>query len=415
MVDRIVRTYLVITGLFNLAMSLIWGINTLFLMDAGLDIFEVMLVNAAYTVGAVVFEVPTGVVADTVGRRISLLLSFGTLFVATLLYVTIAWRGWGFGAFCAASVLIGLGYTFLSGALEAWLVDALKAAGHEGPLEPIFARGQTVFGVAMLIGSVSGGLLGQAHLYLPYLVRAGIVVPLFVVTWRSMVELGFTPRALELRRVPAEMRRVFGEGMKRGVRHPVLRWMVWTTFVSTSFGIFGYYSWQRYFLDLLGHELVWVSGLISAAFALSGIVGNRLVKRIAVRLPSRTGYLAVMISLQAAMIVACGLAGSFAVAVGCYLVYAVVMGASTPVKQAYLNAHIPSEHRATLLSLDSFYGSIGGTIGQSGWGWYSRERTIAGAWVRAGVCLVLGVPFFLLARRADRRTTGGAAPADRFG
>jgi MFS family permease len=229
-----------------------------------------------------------------------------------------------------------------------------------------------------------------------------------------MVELGFTPRALALRRVPAEMRRVFGEGMKRGVRHPVLRWMVWTTFVSSSFGIFGYYSWQRYFLDLLGRELVWVSGLVSAGFALSGIVGNRLIKRISSRLPSRTGYLAVAASAQALLIVVCGVAGSFAAAVGCYLAYALVVGATSPVKQAYLNAHIPSEHRATLLSLDSFYGSVGGTLGQSGWGWYSRERTIAAAWVRAGACLVVGVPLYLLARRADRRTSAGEAAADRF-
>src|SRR2546429_6681166 len=55
-------------------MSLIWGIDTLFKMGAGLDIQQVLLTNAAFTLGSMVFEVPTGVVADTVGRRVSLLL-----------------------------------------------------------------------------------------------------------------------------------------------------------------------------------------------------------------------------------------------------------------------------------------------------------------------------------------------------
>jgi hypothetical protein len=56
----IVRTYLAVSGLFTLAASVIWGVNALFLLDAGLDIFEVFLVNAAFTAGLVVFEIPPG-------------------------------------------------------------------------------------------------------------------------------------------------------------------------------------------------------------------------------------------------------------------------------------------------------------------------------------------------------------------
>src|SRR2546422_5548981 len=101
---RIIRTYFAITFLFNLAMSLIWGVDTLFKLGAGLDIFHVMLTNAAFTAGSMVFEIPTGVVADTVGRRASLLLCLATLFVTTLLYVAAAWRGWGFWAFADLGV-----------------------------------------------------------------------------------------------------------------------------------------------------------------------------------------------------------------------------------------------------------------------------------------------------------------------
>src|SRR5256885_16647214 len=81
---RVIRSYLVISGLFTLSASLIWGINTLFLLDAGLSIFEVFLANAAFTAAMALFEIPTGVVADTAGRRISFLLSEATLAVGTL-------------------------------------------------------------------------------------------------------------------------------------------------------------------------------------------------------------------------------------------------------------------------------------------------------------------------------------------
>src|SRR2546425_5727704 len=154
-------------------MSLIWGIDTLFKLHAGLDIFQVMLTNAAFTLGNVLFEIPTGVVADTLGRRVSLLLCLVTLFATTLLYVAIAREGWGFWPFMWVSVFLGLGYTFYTGAVDAWLVDALKATGYTGPLESVFARGQMVFGAAMLLGTLSGGALGQMNLALPYLVRAG--------------------------------------------------------------------------------------------------------------------------------------------------------------------------------------------------------------------------------------------------
>src|SRR5919205_1290493 len=81
------RTYLTLTLLTTLAASFIWGVNTLFLLNAGLDNTEAFTANAFFTVGQVLFEVPTGVVADTRGRRFSFLLGAATLLLSTLLYL----------------------------------------------------------------------------------------------------------------------------------------------------------------------------------------------------------------------------------------------------------------------------------------------------------------------------------------
>jgi len=408
--SRIIRTYFAITGLFNLAMSLIWGIDTLFKMGAGLDIQQVLLTNAAFTLGSMIFEIPTGVVADTLGRRVSLLLCLVTLFTTTLLYVASAWRGWGFWAFVWISVFLGLGFTFYTGAVDAWLVDALKATGYTEPLEPVFAKGQMFFGAGMLVGTIGGGLLGQIHLYIPYVVRAAIVVPLFALAWYAMPELGYTPRALELKRVPVEMRRVFVEGMEYGLHHPVVRPVMLASLVSMSFMIFGFYSWQRYFLDLLGRDLVWVDGLISSLLGLSLIAGNALVAPLSRLVRSRTGLLMLSVVVQAAMATACGMVGRgvgspdrFYVVVALYLVYGLAVGVAMPVKQAYLNAHIPSAQRATIISLDSMFANVGGVLGQSGWGWLARVRSIGEAWAWSGVTLLFGLPLYRLARRNDRR------------
>ncbi len=132
---RVQQTYLVLTLLNTLAASFIWGVNTLFLLDAGLDNAEAFAANAFFALGQVIFEVPTGVVADTRGRRFSYLLGAATLLLSTLLYL-LMWQVhaplWGWAI---ASILLGLGFTFFSGATEAWLVDALNATGFTGHLE----------------------------------------------------------------------------------------------------------------------------------------------------------------------------------------------------------------------------------------------------------------------------------------
>src|SRR3972149_9384873 len=127
--QSIQAVYLILTLLNTLATSLIWGINTLFLLGAGLSNAEAFLANAFFTAGQVLFEVPTGIVADLKGRRASYLLGTVTLSLATLLYF-FAWTMHApFWIWAATSVLLGLGYTFFSGATEAWLVDATGYAG----------------------------------------------------------------------------------------------------------------------------------------------------------------------------------------------------------------------------------------------------------------------------------------------
>src|SRR2546423_3266911 len=189
------RTYLVLMLGNTLAASLIWGINTIFLLDAGLSNLEAFAANAFFTAGMVLFEVPTGIVADTVGRRASYLLGTLTLAASTLLYVLL-WRIEApFWAWAVVSILIGLGFTFFSGAVEAWLVDAPTANGFTGELETVFGRGQVVTGVAMLGGSVVGGLIAQqTSLGVPFVLRGLILVAMFVVAVRLMHDVGFSPQ-----------------------------------------------------------------------------------------------------------------------------------------------------------------------------------------------------------------------------
>src|SRR4029077_4507596 len=116
---------------------------------------------------------------------------------------------------------------------------------------------------------------------------------------------------LQLRRVPTELRRVFVEGLRYGLSNPVVRPVMFASFVSMSFMIFGFDSCERYSLDLLGRNLVWVDGVISALVGLSLIVGNALVAPLSRVVRTRTGLLMVSVAAQALLAVAWGVVHKF--------------------------------------------------------------------------------------------------------
>ncbi len=404
---RVIRSYLVISGLFTLSASLIWGINTLFLLHAGLTIFEVFVANAAFTAAMALFEIPTGVVADTRGRRISFLLSEATLAVGTLAYVGVAAIHGGLLPFCAAGVILGLGYTFYSGAVEAWLVDALKATGYQHELDGVFAKASIVSSIAMIAGTVGGGLLGQVNLSFPYLMRTALVLIAFAVGFRTMHEIGFTPRTLRLQGIVGEMRKVARAGITFGWRAPAVRLLVMESFLTWGFFSWAWYAWQPYFLELYGHDAIWLSGLIAALFAVAGIAGNALVGRLAKPGRRRTTILLGAAAASTATMVATGAIRSFWITVPVFLLGAVAGGLLQPVRQTYLHASIPTSERATLVSFDSLMGSLGSVGGQTGLGYLSQERSVPVGFVVGGLATILALPIFGRLRALNE-------PADRI-
>jgi len=403
---RILAGYFTLAGLYTLSAALIWGVNTLFLLDAGLSFFEVFVANAAFSAGMVVFEVPTGVVADTLGRRVSFLLSVSVLAATTLLYVALAQVGAGVVAFALVSVLMGLGFTFYSGATEAWLVDALRATGYEGGLDHVFARGQQVTGAAMLVGTIAGGLLGQLDLSVPYLVRAVLLLAVFVVAYVVMYDLGFTPRRVPAAELPGEVARNARAGVEFGWRQRSLRLLMLASAVQVGFFTWGFYAAQPYLLDLLDSDAVWIAGLVAAGIALSTIAGNEVVRVASRYCGRRTTLLLAAGFVETCAAVAMGLAGSFWVALPALLLVTASLGVTSPVRSAYLHQVVSSEQRATVASFDSMVSSAGGIGGQVGLGALGEARSVGSAFVVGGLATAAALP--LLARL---RKLGGPADA----
>ena len=396
---RAITGYYVLSGLYTLSAAAIWGVNTLFLLDAGLSFFEVFVANGAFSLGTVLFEVPTGVVADTLGRRFSFLLSVSVLAASTVLYVGLAQVDAGIVAFALASVLMALGFTFYSGAMEAWLVDALNATGYRGLLDRVFARAQQVTGAAMLVGTVGGGLLGQIDLSIPYLVRAGLLLAVFALAYAVMHDVGFTPERLTAREVPARVAANARVGVAFGWSQRPLRLLMLASAVQFGFYTWAFYASQPYLLDLLSSDAIWVAGLVAAGIAASTMAGNEVVDYVSRFCGRRTTLLLGAGALQVAAAIAVGLAGSFWIALVALFVLTAGMGVTSPVRQSYLHQLVSSEHRATVASFDSMVSSAGGVGGQVGLGALGEARSVASAFVVGGAATAAALPLLLAIRR----------------
>ena len=408
------RTYYLIAGVYTLSASLIWGVNTMFLLGAGLSLMQAFLANAIFTGSMALFEVPTGIVADTRGRRASFLLSVSFLIVGTLAYVAVGEYGGGMTGIVVASIVLGLGYTFYSGAVEAWLVDALKSTGYADPVDRVLARGSAISSIAMLIGSVSGGLLGAIHLSVPYLVRSGLLLAAFAIGYRAMHDNGFTVRAVRWGDVPKEMARVGQDSLKFGWREPHARLAILAGAMPAIVIAWGYHAWQPYFLQLLGMTDVRVLGVIAAAISLAMAGGSWLVERLTRFCGHRTTLLIGAAVVFAATTLGVGLTTSFGIAVGLYLVSMAAVGVFTPVCQAYLHAVIPSEQRATVLSLNSLVASAGSMGGQAGLGWLAASRSLGTGYVAGGIAAAFAIPWILAMRRIGGTPDRVKGTASRF-
>ena len=404
------RTYLVLLLGNTLAASLIWGINTIFLLDAGLSNLEAFSANAFFTAGMVIFEVPTGIVADTAGRRRSFLVGTVTLSISTLLYVLLWQIEAGFLWWAIVSVLIGLGFTFFSGATEAWLVDALTATGFTGDLESVFGRGQVVTGAAMLTGSVAGGFIAQrVGLGAPFVLRGAILILMFAVAFRMMHDIGFTPRKGAA--LGTEVRQLASATVEHGWRVPAVKWLMVQGIFVGGVGIYAFYALQPYLLELYGDpDAYQIAGLVAAIVAGAQILGGIAAPAIRRMFHRRTSAMLITSITAVATLALIGVVDSFYAVVGLIVVWALLSAASRPIRQAYLNGLIPSNERASILSFDSMMASAGGVgiqpvLGRAADVWGYGSSYVIGAAISA-----LSIPFIALSRKENAAADTIVAP-----
>ena len=265
----------------TLAASFIWGINTIFLLDAGLSNLEAFAANAFFTAGMVLFEVPTGIVADTVGRRASYLL--GTRDADRLdppLRAAVADRGAVLGSgrssrCCSAS------------ASPSSPARSRPGSSTRSPPPASAARSRRCSGAGRSSAARRCCPARSPEASSPsrpaWACRscsAGVVlVVMFVVAFRLMHDVGFTPE--KGGRPLAEMRKIAADSIEYGWRVPAVKWLMVESLFTGGVGVYAFYALQPYLLELYGDPQAYqVAGLVAAIVAGAQIVGGIAAPRI---------------------------------------------------------------------------------------------------------------------------------------
>jgi MFS family permease len=397
---RTERTYYLVFGLYSLWAWFVAPIYPLFLASRGLDPFEVNLVLATYLIVICFFEVPTGAAADRLGRKASFVFSCLVRAFAFALYAVAD----DFLDCVVAEVVDGVGTTLASGALDAWAIDGMRAEGDGRPADRFFARAQVLMRFVMIGGGVACAHLASVSFALPWWVAAvGFAATGAVAAWR-MHEPAAQTVATNRASFAATMREGFAA--VRGV--PVLLLVCALTGASFFAAIPAHMLWQPRMVELSG-EGVWIIGWLWVALNLAALVGSALLPRLLERV-RRERVLCCAALWRGATLAAGAAATSFAPALGGWLLQEVSYGVSEPVIQSWMNEHVPADRRATVLSIRSMAGTLGGGAGLVAIGLVARDHGIPAAWTVSAVLFLLTAPAYLLLGRLGATPTAPETP-----
>lgn len=371
------RIYLIYSALCDAFYALTFTVNTVYYVQtAHLDPLQLVLVGTALETSVFVFEIPTGVVADVYSRRLSIII--GMFLTAAGFVLQGAWPS--FLPIILAQVLWGIGYTFTSGATQAWISDEIG----EAQAGAAFLRANQFSQFGFLAGTGVSVVLGAVALNLPMITSGVLFACLGIFLIIAMPEDGFTPTPAEDRTSWQRMAATLRDGLKVVRRRPALGGILAVGLV------YGLYSegfdrlWTAYLLEhftfpALGNlpQIVWF-GLISAVSALLSIAASEVVRRRVETSRSRSIAL-VMAGTTAALVAAlAGFACSavFGVALALYWVISALRQINYPLYTAWVNQRLDPQVRATVISMSSQVDAFGQIAGGPGVGLVARRVSL---------------------------------------
>ncbi|MBE2184840.1 MAG: MFS transporter [Anaerolineae bacterium] len=358
------RLHLIKSGILSFGTTLVWVAMMIYQVQVvGMTPLQLVLAGTALEITIFLFEIPTGIVADVYSRKLSAAIGYSIVGLSYILQGLIP----AFGAILAGHFLWGVGYTFTSGAYDAWLVDELG----QDRAPNAFLRGAQVDRAAGIFGILASVALGSIMLAMPIVIGGIIIIGLAVYMALFMPENGFAPAPTEDRSTFGKMKTTLSEGIRVIRGQPVLISILAVGFFYGLFSEGWDRLWQAHFLRTfgLGENMDVPVIVIFGAFDIIGMVLGIIITEIVRRRVNTTnprqvaGALVIMTLLMVVSLFLFGLAPVLAVALIAFFVFTQSREQIVPIMQIWSNQHIASHVRATVLSLQSQSDAIGQIAG----------------------------------------------------
>lgn len=408
-----VWVYLFMNGAESFLFGLAFTVNMLFQVTvAGLSPLELVLVGSVLEGTILIFEVPTGLVADAVSRRLSTLIGLALTGASLLIQGALPIFGW----ILVSQVVWGVGYTFTSGAVTAWLVDEIgdERAGK------VFLRETQVSNLTWVAGVPLAVALGSLNLAWPLLLSGGLFMLLTGVLSVRMPETGFHPVRPSGRPLWQSMADSFVTSLKFVRGQPDLRLLfavaALTGAASEGFDRLMTAHWVRDvgFPGIGGLQpVVWLAG-ISLLGSLLAAAGARWMEgRVDLRnLNALALVLSLLVAATGVGVVLFALAGGFGTALVGVLGVRVCRALAAPLTQTWLNRSLPSELRATVLSMEGQMDAIGQVGGGPALGAVGNALSVRAAMAVSAVFLVPAVALYRRWKPSVPATPATAVPLE---
>jgi len=401
--------YYLIGGMSSLGFALIFTVNLLYQAQVvGLNPLQLVLVGTTLEFVAFLFEIPTGVVADSFSRRLSVIIGMGMVGVGFLIEGAFPFLG----AILLNQVIWGIGVTFTSGALEAWIADEV---GVEN-LGAVLVRGGQVERVVSIFGVIASGVLGSIALALPILIGAAVFLVLTILMIALMPENNFQPASQAERVTFATMARTTRDALAAVRVRPILAIFLITAVVMGAYSEGFDRLWREHLTENIAfpvigglQPVVWFTGIVLVTQVMS-IFATEIAQRRVDANNQRQVSRFVMGSYAVMVVALFAFSGALnlGVAVIAYLVAQTLRTISAPFVANWQNQHIDSHVRATVISSLHQFDALGQLGGGPFVGFVGLRLGLRAALATAALLLA---PTVWLVGRASRLSSEATRPA----
>ncbi|PKM91734.1 hypothetical protein CVU82_00825 [Candidatus Falkowbacteria bacterium HGW-Falkowbacteria-1] len=387
MTKKIIRNYATFMLLEGLALSFFFGTYQLFLLEKGLSLLEINLLNCGFMIANFLLEIPTGAIADFFGRKRSVIIGLWIYALSFFLY----FLSQNFWQFLVAEIIGAVAITCISGALEALVVDSLNHYGYDGKLETIFRRGE-IRSLGVIVGAVIGSFVGQINLAWPWLLSSLAYVFLAIASNYFFYEDYFIkPEKIKFGLEP--MKKIAKESIVYGLKNRPLMFVVaFSAILSLAVQPVNMY-WPIAFKNIFDVQTKYM-GLIFAAIVISAYVGSQFSKvwQKKIKCQKNAIFFSQIITLLG-ILGACFFS-RLPLFLAFFLIHEFGRGLFNPLSRAYINENIESKNRATVLSFESMVVKAGAGAGLILSGLIADNFGILNSWLISALILVIGIFIF---------------------